>query len=124
MKPTNRLRLAVAVVTVLVFAGVPIVVASVQGSTVAACPGNGTLYTNEGSTQVNFNLSVGWTTQEGGCPMTVSWKDSSGHQRKINLPDAGSMVVATSLPANGAISYSTTTGTGTVDVVTWQIEPR
>jgi hypothetical protein len=116
--------LALAVVTVFAFAIVPITVASVQGSASTGCPGNGTIYINEGSTAINFNLSVGWSTQEGGCPVTVSWKDASGHQRKIDLPNAYSVIVATSLPANGAISYSASTGSGTSDVVEWQIEPR
>jgi hypothetical protein len=118
----SRLTLAV----VLAFAIAPICVASVQGGTEATCPNAATpIYTNEGSTAINFNLSVGWSTQNGGCPLTVSWKDASGHQQKIELPYANSMIVATSLPAHGSISISTTENNGSyLDTVSWQIEPR
>lgn len=57
------------------------------------------------------------------CAMTLTWKDSSGHDRKITMAPGTGTSFATSLPNNGKISWSLASGSGLV-IVVWQVEPR
>jgi hypothetical protein len=82
------------------------------------CGSSGTLYSNLRSTAVTLDLAV---SNSSPCALTVSWTDASGHAQTLDFGTGGSEGASTSLPAGGAISWTSATATGYV-VAQWQIE--
>lgn len=84
------------------------------------CGSSGTVYSNLRSGSVGLDLAV---ANGGACSLTLSWADASGHAQTLNLPAGfdGTQAASTSLPAGGAISW-TSTGTGYLGQASWQIE--
>ena len=81
------------------------------------CGAGGTLYTNLTHGPVDLNLAA----STAGCPITLSWTDAVGHAQTIAPGPIGSEGAATSLPAGGAISWTSGGATGAVSAK-WQLE--
>jgi hypothetical protein len=84
------------------------------------CGSSGTLYENLTFTVIVFDLSLVNGQQSSNCTITVSWTDASGTPQTITLGPYFSTVVSTSLPANGIISWSSSSGN--VLSLQWQLE--
>jgi len=89
------------------------------------CGSDGTLYTNLTSSPVNFDLSVSNLNMQpsNACTVTLSWTDANGHKQTITVPlgvsQAGSF---TSLPAGGAISFTSSPFGGPEVAFQWELE--
>jgi hypothetical protein len=82
------------------------------------CGSTGTLYSNLTQGRLAIHLGI---ADASNCEVTLSWVDAGGHARTLAVGDTLSEGVSTSLPAGGAISYSSVSGTENISA-TWQIE--
>jgi len=97
-----------------------------MGGPMIACGSSGTLYVNLRGASVSLDLALSNGYDNGvesgsACAVTASWTDASGHAQTINLGDGASQGVSKSLPAGGVISWTSTSGTGTLSFC-WQLE--
>lgn len=121
MKKTQLLSLLFFAVVFL--CGEPTSFANVNGSAFFFPPApmpmcgaaDGTLYTNLTGGPISFDLSF-----NSSCTATLSWTDADGQVQTFTISPSESPSFATSLPAGGAISWSTS-GIGTLSSLSWTL---
>jgi hypothetical protein len=124
----NVKRLVVVLVSAAVFvcagprasAGVGGQVGGTQGGPPPpACGAGATLYTNSTPRPITFDLSL---SNIGGCTVTLSWTDATGHPRTFTVdPGYSQGVSSISVAARSVISWASAS-TGSSVLFQWELE--
>jgi len=96
--------------------------ATVGGTVGLPCGSSGVVYSNLNPSVLSFQIMVNNVGQAGtgDCAVSLSWTDAEGHQQGLTLDLELATVVASSLPAGGAISWSS--GSGSSVAFWWGIQ--
>jgi len=86
------------------------------------CGFGATLYTNLTPTPIKFDLSLSTPPISGNCAVTLSWTDASGQPQTLTVGNGLSQgIFFTSLPAGGAVSWSSSGSSGQ-PYFRWELE--